>query len=105
MTDSSDEIDLIVCAAVELASAEERDAYIRRCCAGDTVLQSRIESLVDGCLRAGDFLERPAAAPAFWAPDIDPCGAMIGPYKLLQQIGEGGMGIVFMAEQTQPVRR
>lgn len=105
MTDSSDEIDSIVCAAVELESAEERDAYIRSRCAGDQLLQDRIESLVDGCLRAGDFLETPAAASATWAPDIEPFGSMIGPYKLLQQIGEGGMGVVFMAEQTQPVRR
>ena len=59
--------------------------------------------------QAGSFLERPGRRP----PTVDdrrPAaaespGTVIGPYKLLQQIGEGGMGAVYMAEQTEPVRR
>src|SRR5207253_5004338 len=56
---------------------------------------------------AGSFLESPAAAPAATLdePIREGTGTVIGPYKLLQQIGEGGMGTVFMAEQQQPVRR
>src|SRR5207237_2439612 len=67
---------------------------------------------------AGSFLDRPAAAvgaTGAFTPVADEAvaavplrerpGTVIGPYKLLQQIGEGGMGTVFMAEQTQPVQR
>src|SRR5205814_8678646 len=57
---------------------------------------------------AGGFLERPAAhlvATVEEPPVAERPGTVIGPYKLWQQIGEGGMGVVFMAEQTQPVQR
>ena len=99
--------DSIFCGAIEIASAEERAAFIARACGPDEELRRRVERLVDAHFQAGSFLEPPPASPTV---SIDSSraavsGTVIGPYKLLQPIGEGGMGTVYMAEQTAPVRR
>src|SRR5665213_2175943 len=98
-----------------MASADERTAYIAQACGDDHELQARVAKLVEAHFRAGSFLEEPAPSPGATGSFVSPSperptlaegpGTVIGPYKLLQQIGEGGMGAVFMAEQTQPVRR
>jgi serine/threonine protein kinase len=111
-------LDTIFCAAIEIASEEDRAAYLDRACGDDHDLRARVEKLLVAHLRAGSFLEEPAQAPrpteggASPSPELgaptalaERPGSVIGPYKLLQQIGEGGMGVVFMAEQTQPVQR
>jgi serine/threonine protein kinase/WD40 repeat protein len=112
-------LEMIFAAALAYASPQERAAYCDRACAGDPELRRRVQVLLQAHDDAGSFLEKPAAAeealtipPAgrsalrdsLFAPTEGP-GTRIGPYKLLQQIGEGGMGAVFMAEQEQPVRR
>jgi serine/threonine protein kinase/WD40 repeat protein len=71
-------------------------------------LRQRVEALLRQHDQAGGFLERPAVAglvTAHEAPVGEGPGMVVGPYKLLQQIGEGGFGVVFLAEQQQPVRR
>ena len=93
--------------ARQIEPADARRRYIEAACAGEPALQGRVEALllIDQADRG--FLERPAegvATPAAGGISEGP-GQRIGPYKLLQAIGEGGMGIVFMAEQEVPVRR
>src|SRR5215472_4817124 len=94
--------------AVQLAMGE-RIAFLNRACGDDTDLRHRIEVLLQFNERAGHFLETPptqslsevrAKVTAGEKP-----GDHVDRYKLLQQIGEGGCGIVFMAEQETPVRR
>jgi eukaryotic-like serine/threonine-protein kinase len=98
----------IFIAALEKDDAAERAAYLEQACAGDVILRQRIERLLNVHERADRFLNGGAAASGE-TTDSEPIaecpGTVIGPYKLLQQIGEGGMGAVFMAEQTRPVQR
>ena len=100
--------DAIFCGAIEIAASEERDAFIARACGSDAELRRRVERLVDAHLQAGSFLESPPASTTLSvgsARSTEVTGTVIGTYKLLQPIGEGGMGNVYIAEQTQPVRR
>jgi serine/threonine protein kinase len=101
------EVESILAAAVEMESEEQRRQYVAQACAGDADLQRRVEELIENHFRAGSFLESPAAdlATTVDAPLRERPGTVLGPYKLLEQLGEGGFGVVFLAEQTQPVRR
>lgn len=90
--------------APEAASSETLAAYIDEACADDTVLKKRVEAMFEAAEGVGDFLEesvvRRTGADGFEEP-----GSIIGNYKLLQQIGTGGFGVVYMAEQLRPVKR
>jgi WD40 repeat protein/serine/threonine protein kinase/tetratricopeptide (TPR) repeat protein len=95
----------IFIAALKLAP-DQWPAYLNEVCGHDPILRDRVHNLLRAHKEAGSFLE-PATdeLPTTDGPALDRPGAIIGPYKLLQQIGEGGFGIVYMAEQDQPVRR
>src|SRR5262245_44357050 len=94
--------------ALERPGPEELRRYLEGACGGDGALRARVEELLRAHHDAGSFLEAPAPPPATTvaeAPAGERPGTNIGPYKLLQPIGEGGMGTVFLAEQTRPVHR
>ena len=111
MSANRDREEEIFDAARELA-AHERAAYVAEVCGQDADLRQRIERMIEADAAAGEFFKtRDAPSPtvivaeASLSPSIEKAGDWIGRYKLLQQIGEGGMGLVYMAEQDQPVRR
>jgi serine/threonine protein kinase len=94
-------------AAIELPPAQ-RAAYLQEACAGDNALRQRVEALLCAHETAESFMESPVLGPRPEIPAVKPSeqpGDRIGRYKLLQQIGEGGCGVVYMAEQEEPVRR
>jgi serine/threonine protein kinase len=101
----------IFLAALEKKSAEERAEFLSSACGADLERRGRIERLLAAHPRVGSFLEEPAVSPptgpfASQRPEQSELqGTQIGPYKLLQRIGEGGMGAVYLAEQAEPVHR
>jgi serine/threonine protein kinase/tetratricopeptide (TPR) repeat protein len=103
--DSSRDV-AIFTAAHELRE-DERAAYLAQACVDDAALRRRVEALLHAHSELGDFMqEAPVAPSSRLEPAIgETVGHRIGRYKLLQQIGEGGCGVVFMAEQEEPVRR
>ncbi|HLP09550.1 MAG TPA: serine/threonine-protein kinase [Opitutaceae bacterium] len=102
MHDPAEQEALIFAEAAALPP-EERAGYLERACAGDAALRARIEKLLAAHAAAGGFMAAPREPEA--ALPTDRPGDRIGRYKLLQQIGEGGCGVVWMAEQEEPVRR
>jgi len=89
--------------AVTLPAAE-RSAYLELACAGDAVLRARLEALLAAHADAERALPSPLVTRSIVTPEEKP-GDRIGRYHLLQQVGEGGCGVVWMAEQEEPVRR
>jgi eukaryotic-like serine/threonine-protein kinase len=90
--------------AVENCAPGEWGTYVDQACGENAELRRRVMLLLDAHQTVDTLIDTPEPAGAGSADSMQP-GTMIGPYKLLQPIGEGGMGMVYMAEQTEPVRR
>ncbi len=105
MHQTAPNVEEIFLAALEIEGPEARSSYLDKVC-GDTELRRHVERLLALDARASGFLESPASAPTITveSPRLsEGPGTVIGPYKLLEQIGEGGMGVVYVAEQQQPI--
>ncbi len=118
MNPSANEVKAIFDSVVDLPTTTAREAKLNAACSGNPELRAKVQALLEAFDQAGSFLE--AAPPGLVRSPANPeptadltldqpaqqlSGNRVGRYKLLQQIGEGGMGTVYMAEQTKPVER
>ena len=95
--------DAVFRVAYGIESPELRDEYLRQISLGDPALYHRVAALLEASREEPDFLESPAAGVGVtvdFEPIAERPGTQIGPYKLLEEIGQGGMGVVYMAAQT-----
>ena len=102
MKTNPDRIEELLNHALDLRP-DQRDAFLLGACGNDHQLRKEVETLLQAHAEAEGFLT--ATPTALAAPVPERTGTMIGRYKLLQKIGEGGFGVVYMAEQKEPVKR
>lgn len=102
------DLEAIFSKALEIPSPEERAHYLEEVCRNQPHLIAEVEKLIRADESANDFLQQPAISDISFLPSDPPelqQGTVIGPYKILEKINSGGMGTVYMAEQSAPIRR
>lgn len=112
MAADSEKIRGLFARAIEIDSEQERNRFLDQIGQGDPALRQELEQLLHAFFQAGDFLKSEELSDASkaetqtFAGSVESCeDTFVGPYHLLQKIGEGGMGVVYMAQQVEPVRR
>jgi tetratricopeptide (TPR) repeat protein/serine/threonine protein kinase len=108
MSDATPRTESLFWSALAISSPEERARYLDEACGADQQLRRRLEELLAAYPKVESFMEPAATGPAAAVadpPSGESPGIVIGPYKLVEQVGEGGMGSVWMAQQTEPIKR
>jgi len=88
-------------------TSHEREAFLADACAGDLELRAEVDALLDSHARSGDFIEAPAyelLADSLAQTDLLP-GTTVGPYEIIRRLGSGGMGDIYLAEDTRLGRK
>src|SRR5688572_20101980 len=105
MEQSKASLRAVFCEAAEIPDPAARAAFLDSACAGDLGLRAQVERLLAADSNAGDFLCDRNDTPTSRELFSEQPGKRIGRYRLIERIGRGGGGAVYLAEQEEPVRR